>query len=394
LQELHEDAWLYEAVKQMVLYGLEQHDRERELISRLLAALRGGVVTADDVQRGFQLVLARLPDAVLDNPGAELTVGKFIARAVHDEALVPAFVVRATADSAVAKAAVAEARVLLEGPGAGARVQRVWGDAMKLTHSGRRLRAAFRALLLEYLNSADLVETERALRELHVPGVLFAFVCEALCVALEKSPAERARLSTLLGALHKSGALADGTLVAGVRACVSGIADLAKDVTPRARDLLLEMLALGVSAGYVPAAAAEAAAADTARLLEADRAAASQSSSAAALAAVRARTAELQAALTSGEAAKIAALFAARATLLPAQHKGEAVEGQEAIGAHLHGLALKPGEALLTVTKATSLGGTLLTEGTVRFGANAGSHLTLWLPAKGAAWTISKFIWN
>ncbi|MCV5665102.1 hypothetical protein OFN50_39365, partial [Escherichia coli] len=80
--------------------------------------------------------------------------------------------------------ALAEARVLLEGPGAGPRLERVWGEAARVAHSGKRLRAQFRALLLEHLSNGDAADTERSLRDLHVPGVLFAFVHEALALGL------------------------------------------------------------------------------------------------------------------------------------------------------------------------------------------------------------------
>lgn len=388
LQALREDAWLYEAVKQMVLYGLEQRERERELLSRLLAALSAGVVHADDAQRGFALVLARLPDAVLDNPGAEVVVGKFLARAVHDECLAPAFLARAAADSTPAKAALAEARVLLEGPGAGPRLEHVWGDAARVTHSGKRLRGQFRALLLEYLANADVADAERALRDLHVPGVLFAFVHEALVVGLQRSGPERAQLSALLAALAKSGLLSEGALVAGVRSCVKGVVDLSKDVTPHARDLLCSQVAAGVAAGYLPAALADTVSADTQRLLDADRA--GGHSADAALNSVRALTGELQAALAAGDAARVGALFAPDAVLLPAGHKGAAVVGRAAIAAHLKGVAT--GAARVTVEAASALSGALVAHGAVELPA-AGAHVTMWLPSR-SSWTIGKMIYN
>jgi hypothetical protein len=51
-----------------------------------------------------------LPDLSLDTPGAADVVGDFIARAVVDETIAPAFVQRTVGDSDAAKQALARAK--------------------------------------------------------------------------------------------------------------------------------------------------------------------------------------------------------------------------------------------------------------------------------------------
>lgn len=111
LQEAEEGPWsTYEFVKQAVTLAMELHDRERELTSSLLLSLYGNIVTEDQMQKGFSRVIERLPDTVIDVPAATDYVGKFLARAIHDEILPPSFLMKHQDDDKNIKEALSIAK--------------------------------------------------------------------------------------------------------------------------------------------------------------------------------------------------------------------------------------------------------------------------------------------
>jgi programmed cell death protein 4 len=255
LQEINEGAWGYEFVKVSVVKALEKHDRERELVARLFSSLYGSILPEEQIERGFWRILERLPDCSLDTPGAPDIVGDFIARAVVDEIIAPAFVHRTVGDSDAAKQALAKAKRHLEGKGVSERVYNIWGQNSNVVHSAKKLKRSMRTLLEEYLeDGGDVAEADRCLRELKVPTAHFQFVKIAVTLALERKDIDRKKISALLKAFASSELVSEAHMISGFKCCVDCVGDLAKDISPNARALLLEFVSLAISENYLPAA--------------------------------------------------------------------------------------------------------------------------------------------
>lgn len=169
-----------------VSLALEAKASQRELTSRLLADLYGGVLSHSDMESSFDKLLRDLPDLVLDTPGAPQLVGQFIARAVSDQILSKRYIdgYKGKVDCEHARAALDRAAVLLKMSMGGLRLDNHWG-----TGGGQRpviqLIKEMNLLLKEYILSGDGKEAERCLRDLEVPHFHHEFVYEAIVMVLE-----------------------------------------------------------------------------------------------------------------------------------------------------------------------------------------------------------------
>ena len=83
----------FEVVKRLVLTSFDRDNSARELASRLLGEANGSTLTSDQIAKGFTQLLERCEDRALDTPNVVSLLAFFIARAVMDEALPPAFLV-------------------------------------------------------------------------------------------------------------------------------------------------------------------------------------------------------------------------------------------------------------------------------------------------------------
>ena len=146
----------------LVSLGMDLRGLERELVSLLLGELNGAVFTPASIQRGrspnayavprahsggptltttaaatwpcvagFDLLLERAEDLQVDTPQLIDLLGRFLARAVADEALPPKYLSTLLADPALsrtASAAVEQAHVLLTMKHGLARLSEIWGS--------------------------------------------------------------------------------------------------------------------------------------------------------------------------------------------------------------------------------------------------------------------------
>ena len=230
------------------LAGVEaKTSRERELISRLLSDLYGSALPPAHIRTGFSLMLERLEDTVLDVPDAPTLLGNFVARAVVDDILPPAFVRKAgqqQQQSDAARAALARAKALLDdGKQAAARLEAIWGPAA--TQSTAQLKASIDVMLREFLdNDGDVSEAERCLRDLAVPHFHFELVkrCIYLALELQRTPRARELLATLLCELLRSQVICDRDVQVGFRAAVDNVFELKTDYGPQSVDVLLEFI--------------------------------------------------------------------------------------------------------------------------------------------------------
>ncbi|EIE18312.1 MA3-domain-containing protein [Coccomyxa subellipsoidea C-169] len=245
LQELDEPEYNHFFVKKVVTRALDKHNHEREMASILLSALLGEVISAAQMAKGFRRLLDAAADLRLDVPEAPHQIAAFIARAVADNVLPPAFVEDIPADElddvGVVKVRSGE---LLREPGAGERLANIWGSGAGLVLE--ETHAAMGRLLKEYVRSGDSAEVEKGLRALAVPFFHHEFVRQAVVIALHNTPKQDSILQ-LLGGFAESGFLSTTQLVRGFQRVAD---NLERDVAST-REKFEAIVAAGCAGGWL-----------------------------------------------------------------------------------------------------------------------------------------------
>lgn len=249
----------------LVLLSLDRTDVERELASKLIALLTVEHVfpTPAVVERAFNNLLTRVSDLKLDNPDAPELLGKFLARAVADDCLAPAFVRSHPASSGDfanphVRAAIKKAHTLMSVSHAMARLDDIWGH-----NGGHRsvetLKEGISAFLGEYLLSKDGVEAQRCLKELGAPHFHHEVVYEAVLAVLERpaSPEITELVIGFLSAAAESNVITPNQLDTGVSRVLKSLDDLTLDV-PNARKHLETFLNRCDAVGFTIKAASRA----------------------------------------------------------------------------------------------------------------------------------------
>ena len=195
LAELDCPEYAYEFVKRAVSMSLDQNDRERELVSRMLSAAYPDLLSANCIGKGFERLLELSDELAKDAPAAKDMLATFLARAVIDEVIPPSFI----ADPVVVNLGgevIDHAKVMLSRDHAGAKLERIWGPG-----DGRpvdQMKEAVDQLLLEYLTSGQVEEAARCVKQLNAPFFHHELVKRLLVVALERSEEDRLRMSVSL----------------------------------------------------------------------------------------------------------------------------------------------------------------------------------------------------
>jgi len=169
-----------------VSIGMERHEPQREMISCLISDLVYLYLTQSNVIDGFKELLSNLNDLVLDTPEAPQLLGKYIARAVADDALPPRFVqgYQASIECPYIRDALKKADILLSLPHGIVRLDNVWGVGGGI-RPVKYLIDRVMMLLKEYLSSSDVNEATQCLKELDVPHFHHELVYEALLTIIE-----------------------------------------------------------------------------------------------------------------------------------------------------------------------------------------------------------------
>jgi len=299
------------AVKRCVEMALDRRDRERELASRLLAALGPlGLTSAapplpSELESGFARLLTGADDLVLDCPDAVRLLALFLGRAVVDEAVPPAFLHKVLAslpDGGLGVAVVSATGAMLSARHGAERLSECWHGASRGWGGGGEddddedgegagagagagaagngssaaapmplsaVRRALRAAVDEYfVSSSSSSEVERCLSDLAVPHYhheLVKLLLEACFSRLSSAsgggagavdaaddPAVAAA-GDLLAALAASGAVSQTQLALGLGRVRDRLADEALDA-PKAPLALAALLARAAKEGWLPAA--------------------------------------------------------------------------------------------------------------------------------------------
>lgn len=140
------------------------HDRERELASGLLPRLYPNVITHDKIVEGFTVLLERIEDLQLDVPSCPEHLAMFLARAVADDLLPPAFLSPDSADVELAKEVLVKAKNTIQGKGAFKRIAHIWGAGGE--QSVKRFKERAKSILEEYLVSFRIIRCDKSLTQI------------------------------------------------------------------------------------------------------------------------------------------------------------------------------------------------------------------------------------
>lgn len=183
IQEMRCKEYHAEVVKKTISLSLDKGPRERELISRLLTCLHPLPLDDDDVDAGFENLLDSLEDLSIDIPDAKVIVGSFLARAIVDEVLPPAFISNRN-NNYPGDEVTEKAMTLLSREHCTARLEKIWGPG-----DGRpvdELKNVIDQLIEEYLLSRELDEAARCVREMNAPHFHHELVKRGVKIAMEK----------------------------------------------------------------------------------------------------------------------------------------------------------------------------------------------------------------
>jgi len=238
-----------ELVKEAVIFAMEHKAYDRELVSQLLAQVYN-IFLAHDIQNGFQRLLDRLPDLVIDIPSARELLGKFIARAIHDEILPPAFLKEAPINNKDASHVISLAYETTNAPEK-KRLDRIWGAGAMI--SVRRLRKEVRQIFGEYLDHQDTALTVASIKDLDVPHFNVEVVKHAIELSLEQNsidystrpataPKDKGKLIHLLGVIEGTALFSKSDIQQAFNLVSNQMPELAIDI-PHAKEILDELKA-------------------------------------------------------------------------------------------------------------------------------------------------------
>lgn len=247
-----------ELVKRAISLSCDEGPRERELTSRLMACIHPSLLSDGEMEEGFQLLLNALDDLEIDIPDAKGMVGAFLARAMVDEVVPPAFLSNKSFEE---NSVLDIAMKLLSREHCAARLEKVWGPG-----DGRpveELKVVMDQLLKEYLLSRELDEAARCVRELNAPHFHHELVKRGVKIAMEEDGANNGAstqsdpsvdaMAALFAFLVGNAIVSEFQVAKGLVRLKKILDDLKLDV-PEAPAILKEFEELAIERGCFPKA--------------------------------------------------------------------------------------------------------------------------------------------
>lgn len=181
---LDSEAFHYEVVKRAISMSLDMHEKEREMVSKLLSMLYPKCLSMAQIGKGFERLLESIDDLRLDTPNVDGILATFLARAVVDEILPPKFLMD-TLVIQIGGSVVDNAKKKLSIHHGSARLEKGWGPGDG--RSVEQLKIAVDQLLQEYLLSNDVIEASRCVGELNVPNFHHEVIKRAITNGMESN---------------------------------------------------------------------------------------------------------------------------------------------------------------------------------------------------------------
>jgi len=193
--------------------------------------------------------LDAIDDLSLDTPDAVDVLSKFLARAIVDEVVPPAFLKTSVADTPRAKETIALATALVTEKHKLDRLAHVWGPGD--FHSVRHMKEEINTLFEEFVLSGDTNEADRSVRKLNAPSFHYQIVKQAIRLALAKPEDARKKLMDLLDFFVKTGLISTTHVVQGFALTFASLPDIKLDV-PNAPATLNELVNTAKQQGWLP----------------------------------------------------------------------------------------------------------------------------------------------
>eukprot|EP01134_Creolimax_fragrantissima_P002048 CFRG2048T1 len=240
------------ALMTAICLSMERHRAERELTSCLITDLcfMDKIASSDMVAEAFMVILYNIDELKTDVPEAAVLVGRFIARAVADDVIPPAFVKSTlmSKNHVTADEALNVAHKFLNIKHGYSRLDNVWGvDGARIPLT--LLREKFQDLLNEFILSNDIPDLEKSVKELSVPHFNHELVYQSLVYCIEVEPSNRPqvteKITKLIGRLEKDGFLSDDQINTGLARAFADIEDISLDV-PEGKTILKQLTRLAV----------------------------------------------------------------------------------------------------------------------------------------------------
>ncbi|CAK7346711.1 unnamed protein product [Dovyalis caffra] len=251
LRELGMSGYHYYFVKKLVSMAMDRDDKEKEMAAILLSALYAEVIDPPQVYRGFCKLVESADDLIVDIPDTVDVLALFIARAVVDDMLPPAFLKKQMASLPAKSKGVdvlkrAE-KGYLAAPHHAEIIERRWGGSMRKTAAD--VKADIDNLLLEYVVSGDKKEARRCIKDLKVPFFHHEIVKRAIVMAMERKQAE-GMLLDLLKEASEEGLINSSQISKGFGRTIDAVDDLSLDI-PNARGILQSLISKAASEGWL-----------------------------------------------------------------------------------------------------------------------------------------------
>lgn len=253
LRELGSSQYHPYFIKRLVSMAMDRHDKEKEMASVLLSALYADVISPSQIRDGFVLLLESADDLAVDILDAVDILALFVARAVVDDILPPAFLTRAKKtlpeSSKGFQVLQTAEKSYLSTPHHAELVERKWGGSTQITVEEVKKKIA--DLLREYVESGDAFEACRCIRELGFSFFHHEVVKRALVLAMEIRAAEPLILK-LLKEASEEGLISSSQMGKGFARLAESLDDLALDI-PSAKTLFQSLVPKAVSEGWLDA---------------------------------------------------------------------------------------------------------------------------------------------
>ncbi|KAM7266288.1 hypothetical protein ACFE04_004185 [Oxalis oulophora] len=251
LRELGMQDYNYYFVKRLVSMAMDRHDKEKEMAAVLLSALYADVIDSHQVCKGFAKLVESADDLIVDIPDTVDVLALFIARAVVDDILPPAFLKKQMKylpeNSKGIEVIKRSEKGYLAAPLHAEVIERRWGGSRNKTVDDVKVRIS--NLLIEYIVSGDKKEACRCIKDLKMPFFNHEIVKRALIIAMERRQAE-SRVLDLLKEAAEEGFINSSQITKGFGRMIDTVDDLSLDI-PNAREILKSLIAKSASEGWL-----------------------------------------------------------------------------------------------------------------------------------------------
>ncbi|KAJ0257631.1 MA3 DOMAIN-CONTAINING TRANSLATION REGULATORY FACTOR 2 [Hirschfeldia incana] len=251
LKELGMAEYRYYFVKKLVSMSMDRHDKEKEMAALLLSTLYSDVIDPPELYRGFNKLVTSADDLSVDIPDAVDVLAVFVARAIVDDILPPAFLkkqMNLLPDGSKGVEVLRKAeKSYLAAPLHAEVVEKRWGGADNWT--AEDVKGRINELLKEYVMSGDKKEAFRCIKALKVPFFHHEIVKRALIMAMERKKAQE-KLLELLKEATEVGLINSTQVSKGFSRIIELIEDLSLDI-PEARSVLQCFISKAASEGWL-----------------------------------------------------------------------------------------------------------------------------------------------